>query len=103
VVVTGGLVPLVAALRRIVPGNQCDHSNDHQIKYVGDDSIADARVFRGPRRALPGKTDLSSNEIPSGGFCSSKNARLAVRSAYSAKNASTRLTEGRRRFSGWHR
>ena len=30
-----------------MPGNQCDHSNDHQIKYAGDEAIADARVFGG--------------------------------------------------------
>jgi hypothetical protein len=34
-------------LSRLVPGNQCDDSNDHQIQYAGNHAIADARVFPG--------------------------------------------------------
>ena len=30
-----------------MPDNQCDHSNDHQIKYAGNHALANARVFRG--------------------------------------------------------
>ena len=34
-------------LRRPVPGNQCNDSNDYQIKYPGNHAIAGARVFGG--------------------------------------------------------
>jgi hypothetical protein len=34
-------------LKGLVSRDQSNHSNDYQIKYTGNDAVADARVFRG--------------------------------------------------------